>query len=342
MNARLVGAACLAVLLASGPACAEELAVYAWSGELPDAVIKDFEKETGITVRFDTFDSNEAMIAKLSAGNAGYDIVNPSQYAVQILAQKSLIIELDHARIPNLAGLSETFKKLSYDAGNKVSVPYVWGTTGIAYNTDCVTTPVTSWKALWDPAYKGRIYMLDNMLSAYIGGLQVNGFRATSTTPAEIDKATQSLIEQKPLLGGYNSTTFPDLVSSGEACIVEAWSGNVLQVMKDNPKVKYVLPSEGGTLWVDGYAIAKEAPNPAAAYKFLDYLLRPEVAAKTTILAKVANAVESSKALLPAEVVQNTAIFPPGESLAKADIILDLGPATKLYQDGWAKVKAAQ
>lgn len=342
MNARLVGAACLAALLASGPASAEELAVYAWSGELPDAVIKDFEKETGITVRFDTFDSNEVMIAKLSAGNAGYDIVNPSQYAVQILAQKGLIIELDHARIPNLAGLSETFKKLSYDAGNKVSVPYVWGTTGIAYNTDCVTTPVTSWKALWDPAYKGRIYMLDNMLSAYIGGLQVNGFRATSTTPAEIAKATQSLIEQKPLLGGYNSTTFPDLVSSGEACIVEAWSGNVLQVMKDNPKVKYVLPSEGGTLWVDGYAIAKEAPNPAAAYKFLDYLLRPEVAAKTTILAKVANAVESSKALLPAEVVQNTAIFPPGESLAKADIILDLGPATKLYQDGWAKVKAAQ
>jgi len=342
MNARLVGAACLAALLASGPACAEELGVYAWSGELPDAVIKDFEKETGITVRFDTFDSNEAMIAKVSTGGSGYDIVNPSQYAVQILAQKGLIIELDHARIPNLAGLSETFKKLSYDTGNKVSVPYVWGTTGIAYNTDCVTTPVTSWKSLWDPAYKGRIYMLDNMLAAYIGGLQVNGFRANSTAPEEIAKATQSLIEQKPLLGGYNSKNFPDLVSSGEACIVEAWSGNVLQVMKDNPKVKYVLPSEGGTLWVDGYAIAKEAPNPAAAYKFLDYLLRPEVAAKTTILAKLANAVESSKPLLPAEVVQNTAIFPPDESLAKADIILDLGPATKLYQDGWAKVKAAQ
>lgn len=322
-------------------AVAEELAVYAWSGELPDAIVKDFEKETGITVRFDTFDSNESLIAKLSAGGSGYDVVNPSQYAVQILAKKGLIVDLDHAKIPNLEGLSPSFKTVSYDPGNKVSVPYVWGTTGLAYNTDCVKEPITSWKAMWDPQYKGRIYMLDNMLAAYIAGLQVNGFKANSTSQAEIEKATQSLIEQKPLLGGYNSTNFADLVSSGEACIVEAWSGNVLQAIKDNPKVKYVLPSEGGTMWVDGYAVAKDAPNPDAAYKFLNYLLRPDVAAKTTELAQLATSVEASKEKLPADIVKNTAIFPPPESLAKADFILDLGPATKFYQDGWTKVKAA-
>lgn len=337
----IAAATVLAVCIATGPATAEELAVYAWSGELPDEIVKAFEKETGITVRFDTFDSNETLIAKLSAGGAGYDVVNPSQYAVQILAKQGLIVPLDHAKIPNLAGLSETFKAVSYDPGNKVSVPYVWGTTGLAYNTDCVSASVTSWKAMWDPAYKGRIYMLDNMLAAYIAGLQVNGFPANSTNPDEIAKATQSLIDQKPLLGGYNSTNFADLVSSGEACIVEAWSGNVLQVMKDNPKVKYVLPEEGGTMWVDGYAVAKDAPNPQAAYKFIDFLLRPEIAAKTTELAQLATSVEASKALLPAETAGNTAIFPPAESLAKADFILDLGPATKLYQDGWTKVKAA-
>ena len=340
--AALAAATVFAAGLSAGPAAAEELAVYAWSGELPDEIVKDFEKETGITVRFDTFDSNETLIAKLSAGGSGYDIVNPSQYAVQILAKQGLVVDLDHAKIPNLAGLSETFKAVSYDPGNKVSVPYVWGTTGLAYNTDCVTSPVTSWKAMWDPAYKGRIYMLDNMLAAYIAGLQVNGFPANSTNPDEIAKATQSLIDQKPLLGGYNSTNFADLVSSGEACIVEAWSGNVLQVMKDNPKVKYVLPEEGGTMWVDGYSITKDAPNPVAAYKFLDYLLRPAVATKVTELAQLATSVEASKAMLPAATAGNTAIFPPAESLAKADFILDLGPATKLYQDGWTKVKAAQ
>jgi spermidine/putrescine transport system substrate-binding protein len=328
--------------LGAAPAAAEELNIYAWSGELPEEVVDDFAAETGIEVTLDTFDSNESLIAKLEAGAAGYDIVNPSQYAVQILAKKGLIEELDHGRIPNRGNLSEVFQNISYDAGNKYSIPYVWGTTGLAYNSDCVTEPVTSWKALWDEKYAGRIYMLDNMLAAYIAGLQVNGFDANTTNPDEIAKATESLIEQKKILGGYNSTNFADLVASGEACLVEAWSGSVLQVTVDNPNVHFVLPEEGGTMWVDGYSIPKGAPNVEAAYKFLDYLLRPEVAAKTTELTKTANTVEKSKELLPKELAENSAVFPSQEQLAKADFILDLGDAMKHYQDGWTKVKAAE
>jgi spermidine/putrescine transport system substrate-binding protein len=324
------------------PALAEELHIYAWSGELPEEVVDDFAEETGIDVTLDTFDSNESLIAKLEAGAAGYDIVNPSQYAVQILAKKGLIEELDHSKLPNRGNLSEVFQNISFDPGNKYSIPYVWGTTGFAYNSDCVTEPVTSWKALWDERYAGRIYMLDNMLAAYIAGLQVNGFDANTTNPDEIAKATDSLIEQKKILAGYNSTNFADLVASGEACLVEAWSGNVLQVIAENPSVHYVLPDEGGTMWVDGYSIPKGAPNVEAAYKFIDYLLRPEVAAKTTELTQTANTVEKSKELLPKELVENTAVYPPDEKLAKADFILDLGDAMKHYQDGWTKVKAAQ
>jgi spermidine/putrescine transport system substrate-binding protein len=305
-------------------------------------VVDDFAAETGIEVTLDTFDSNESLIAKLEAGAAGYDIVNTSQYAVQILAKKGLIEELDHSKIPNRGNLSEVFQNISFDAGNKYSIPYVWGTTGLAYNSDCVTEPVTSWKALWDEKYAGRIYMLDNMLAAYIAGLQVNGFDANTTNPDEIAKATESLIEQKKILGGYNSTNFADLVASGEACLVEAWSGSVLQVTVDNPNVHFVLPEEGGTMWVDGYSIPKGAPNVEAAYKFLDYLLRPEVAAKTTELTKTANTVEKSKELLPKELAENSAVFPSQEQLAKADFILDLGDAMKYYQDGWTKVKAAE
>ncbi|CAK7260582.1 MULTISPECIES: ABC transporter substrate-binding protein [unclassified Shinella] len=329
------------IAFASG-ASAAELNIYAWSGEVPQEIVDDFAKETGITVTFDTYDSNETMMAKLSAGASGYDLIEPSQYTVQVLAKQGLLQELDHAKIPNLGNLGAPFKEVSYDPGQKWSVPYIWGTTGFAYNEDCVKTPPTSWKALWDPQYEGRIYMLDNMLAAYIAGLQVNGFKAGTTTPAEIEKATQSLIEQKKVLGGYNSTNFGDLVASGEACIVQGWNGNIAQVMATNPKVKYVVPDEGGSMWIDGFAIPKSAKNVEEAYRFIDYIMRPEVAAKAANLSKSATVIDKAKELLPKEVVENTAIYPPEDKLMKADFILDVGDATKLYQDGWTKVKTAQ
>lgn len=329
-------------LLMATAASAEDLHIFGWANEMPDQVLEDFEAETGINVTFDTFDSNEAMIAKLEAGGSGYDLVNPSQYAVQILINRNLVTKLDHARITGYDGVGQAFKDVSYDKGNTYALPYVWGTTGLAYNKTCVDAPITSWKALFDPAYEGRIYMLDNMLAAYIVGLQVNGFSANSSDPAEIEKATQTLIDQKPVLGGYNSTNFADLVSSGEACVVESWSSSVLQAIKDNPDVVYVLPDEGGTMWIDGYSVLPDAPNPGAAYKFLSYILRPEVAAKVTELTQTPTVVGASKALLPAEVSGNPSIFPPDDKLAHADFILDLGEAMKLYQDGWTRVKAAQ
>ncbi|WP_426780171.1 ABC transporter substrate-binding protein [Pseudomonas aeruginosa] len=321
---------------------AQSLHIYAWSSELPQEILDDFSKRTGIDVSLDTFDSNETLIAKLSAGASGYDLIEPSQYAVQILAKKGLVEELDHKRLPGLVNLSETFRQVSYDVGNKYSVPYVWGTTGLAYNDECVKTPITSWKALWDPAYSGRIYMLDNMLSAYIAAMQVNGFRSGSADRAEVEKATASLIEQKKILGGYNSTNFADLVASGEACVVQAYNSNISQITAQNPHVHYVIPDEGGSMWIDSLAIPKNAANREAAYAFIDYLLQPEVAAKAATLSKAATTVGSAKALLPLEVAGNAAIYPDEERLKKADFILDLGKATQLYQDGWTRVKTAQ
>ncbi|MFD1329129.1 ABC transporter substrate-binding protein [Mycoplana ramosa] len=329
------------IAFASG-ASAAELNIYAWSGEVPQEVVDDFAKETGITVTFDTYDSNETMMAKLSAGASGYDLIEPSQYTVQVLAKQGLLHELDHAKIPNIGNLGAPFKNVSFDPGQKWSVPYIWGTTGLAYNEDCVKTPPTSWKALWDPQYEGRIYMLDNMLAAYIAGLQVNGFDAGTTNPEEIEKATQSLIEQRKVLGGYNSTNYGDLLATGEACLVQGWNGSIAQVMATNPKVKYVLPEEGGSMWIDGFAIPKSAKNVEEAYKFIDYIMRPEVAAKAADLSKSATVIDKAKELLPKDVVENAAIYPPEETLMKADFILDVGDATKLYQDGWTKVKTAQ
>lgn len=335
----MIAVAILALSFTGSAYCKEELHIFAWSGEVPLEIADDFKKETGIVITVDTYDSNESLIAKLEAGAKGYDIVNPSQYAVPILVAKRILAEIDHSKINNYDNLGDVFKDVTYDPGNKNSIPYYWGTTGFAYNDTCVKEPITSWKALWDPKYEGRIYMLDNMLAAYIAGLQVNGFSANTTNPDEIKKGTQSLIEQKKILGGYNSTNFAELVSSGEACIVQAWSGNVLQVTNENPHVHYVLPDEGGTMWIDNFSIHKSAPNKENAYRFLNYILRPEVAAKLTKLTAMATTVDASRDLLDESLKNNTAIFPPPDRLAKADFILFLGDAMKYYKEGWTQVK---
>jgi spermidine/putrescine transport system substrate-binding protein len=342
MRIRTLAIGTAVAALAAGTASAQELNIYAWADELPAEIVADFEAETGITVTVDTFDSNESLVAKLAAGASGYDLIEPSQYAVQILIKQDLIVPLDHAKLANYDNLPEVFRNVSFDPGNVYSIPYLTGSTGLAYNEDCVTEPITSWKALWDEKYAGRIYMLDNMLAAYIAGLQINGFSANSSDEAEIAKATESLIAQKPILAGYNSTNFADLVTSGEACIVQAWSGTVIQAMKDNPKVHYVLPEEGGTVWIDGFAIPQGAENLDQAYAFIDYILRPEVAAKVTTLSGVATANSGAKALLAPEIANNPAIYPPEDIVAKADFILDVGAAMKFYQDGWTRVKTAE
>jgi len=338
----MASACSLAVVLVATPALAEQLNIYGWADEYPQETLDAFTAETGIEVVFDTFDSNETLIAKLEAGATGYDLVGPSQYAVQILAKKNLIEPIDHSKIANFANIKPVFQEVSYDPGLEWHIPVFWGTTGLAYNKSCVDEPVTSWKALWDEKYAGRIYMLDNMLAAYIAGLQVNGFSANSSEKAEIEQATDSLIAQKSMLAGYNSTNFADLVSSGEACLVQSWSGSVIAAMRDNPDVQFVLPDEGGTMWIDGLAIARGAQNVDNAYKFIAYILQPEVAAQMTEISAVATTVEGSKELLPEDIANNTAIFPPDDKLANADFILDVGEAMNYYQDGWTRVKAAQ
>ncbi|MEU5976567.1 spermidine/putrescine ABC transporter substrate-binding protein [Streptomyces sp. NPDC047315] len=320
----------------------KKLNVYAWAGEIPDSVVKKFEQDTGIDVTLDTFDSNETMTAKLSSGSAGYDLVEPSQYSVQQLIGQKLIEPLDHARIKGLDNLADKFRNPSYDPGNKYSVPWIWGTTGFAYNDKCISS-ATSWQTLFDDQYKGKIYMLDNMLAAYIAGLQVTGARATSTDKGEIEAATAALTKQKKVLAGYNSTNYPQLLSTGQACAAQAWSGTAMaKVVAANPNVHYVLPEEGGSIWTDGLAIPKGAKNTDAAYQFINFLLRPEIAAMATddggsasTNAKARDFVKDKKAL------ENPAVYASDAAIEKADFLLDPGTAMKHFQQGWTKVKAS-
>lgn len=326
-----------------GSADAKELNIYAWAGEIPDTVVEAFEAETGIDVTVDTFDSNETMISKLAAGNSGYDIVEPSQYAVQLLVGQELIEPIDYDRVEGMDNVQAKFLDPSFDPGNEYAVPWIWGTTGLLYNEACTGEPITSWSALLDPKYSGKIYMLDNMLASYIVGLQANGLSATSTDEADIEQATETLIEQKPLLAGYNSTNYYDLVASGDACMSLAWGGSsVAGVVAANPDVKYVLPEEGGTLWVDSFSIAKNAPHSEAAYEWLNFILRPEIAAMATNDGSLATTNEAAlEEVTDTALLENSAIFAPADQIENAEFIVDPGEAMRFYQDGWTRVKAS-
>lgn len=321
-----------------------ELNVYAWAGEIPDTVYAKFTEETGIKVNVDNFDSNETMIAKLAAGNSGYDLIEPSQYAVQQLVGQDLLEKIDYEQVEGFENIGATFLDPSYDPDNAYSVPWVWGTTGLLYNSTCTGgEEITSWKSLFDDSYQGKTYMLDNMLAAYIAGLQVNGFDADSTDEAEIKKATQSLIDQKPMLAGYNSTNYYDLVASGDACIAEAWGGtNSAKVVAENDDVHYVIPEEGGSMWVDGLSIPKGVKHSDAAYKFINFLLQPEVAAMATNDGGLASPNTAAlEHITDKGLTENAAVYPSDEQLKNADFIVDPGAAMQFYQDGWTRVKAS-
>jgi len=324
----------------ASPPATTELNIYAWAAEIPESIIKDFEAETGVKVTFDTYDSNEAMVTKLQSGATGYDLVNPSQYAVQQLAGLELIQELDHSMLPSLGNVPEEFQQAEYDPGNKWSVPILWGTTAMAYNSKYIEEELTSWNALADEKYKGKIMMLDNMLAAYIPALQVNGYDAGSTVESEVDVATQWLMDQKPLLQGYNATNNAQLLAQGQVWVELAWNSQIVPLMDEYPELVWVLPEEGFSFWTDSLSITKDAKNVANAYKFIEYLLQPEVAAKMCEESGVAVPNTPMMELLPEEVANNPAMFVPAEDMARADVILDPEGATQAYQAGWTKVRA--
>lgn len=327
-----------------GDGASTELNVYAWADEIPQSVFDAFTEETGITVNVDNFDSNETMISKLAAGNSGYDIVEPSQYAVQQLVGQDLVETLDQSKIEGLENIAPKFADPSYDPGLEHSVPWVWGTTGLLYNSACTGgEEITSWESLFDEKWKGKVNMLDNMLAAYIAGLQVNGYDADSTDEDEIAAATESLIEQKSILAGYNSTNYGDLVASGDVCISEAWGGtSTAKLIEQNPDVHYVIPEEGGSLWVDGLSIAKGAPHQDAAYEFINFLLRPEIAAMATNDGGLASANAAAQEHVSDQgLLSNAAVYASDEQVENADFIVDPGKAMKFYQDGWTRVKAS-
>jgi spermidine/putrescine transport system substrate-binding protein len=241
----------------------------------------------------DLYDANEDMIAKVRSGNSGYDIVVPSDYAVDTMIQEKLLAPLDKALLPNLANLKKQNLDLYYDKGNTYSLPYFFGISGLAYNKSKFTTAPDSWSALFDPAqiekYKGEFSMLDDQRETPGAALKYIGKSLNDTEPADIKQIEDILKAQKPFLAAYNSSDVNRKLASGEYVIAHAWSGQALQArnglggeFSGNPDIVFVMPKEGGMIWQDNVAILADSPNSYTAHVFINYLLGADVAAKNT------------------------------------------------------------
>jgi spermidine/putrescine-binding protein len=335
----LLGAPFLAGGRSAG--AARELNLYIWSGYIAPETIRRFEQREGVRVNLDLYDSNEALLAKVSAGNAGYDVLCPSNYVVEILLQQQRLRALDHSALPNLVNIDPRFLDRPYDPGNRHSVPYVWGTAGIGYRRSRVGT-VDSWASMWDPRFRNRILMLDDARESLGAVLRWKGYSLNTTEPGPLELAQRLLIQQKPLVRTYNTSNYEDILLSGDVWLAQGWNGQFAKAMDADPDIEYVIPREGSSLFLDNLVIPVDAPHPDVAHAFLNYVMEPAVAAEICTTMRYSTPNRAALPLIPEHIRRNTATFPPDDAIARSELIVDIGEATVLYDRLWTEVKAAR
>jgi len=318
-----------------------ELNLYTWSNYIYPETLRKFEARHGARVNVDLFDSVEGMLAKVQAGNAGYDVIVPTNYAVENLRRQGLLRPLDRSALPHLVNIDPRFLEMDFDPGNTHSIPYLWGTCGIAYRKSRVGI-VDSWSALWDPRYKGRILMVDDARETLGAALKWKGDSLNTSDPTALRAAARLLIEQRPLVRAYDSANYDDKLLAGDVWLAQGWSGQFAKAMARDADIEYVLPREGASFSVDNLAIPVTAPHPELAHAFLDFTMEAEIAAEICRTTYYSSPNRAGIALLPEEMRRNPAIFPPEEMRARAELIRELGEVTVLYDRLWTEVKTSR
>ena len=327
----------------------KELNIYAWSEYIPQELLDAFAKEYKVKVNYDTYASNEELLAKLQAGKTTYDVIIPSDYTVGIMAAQKMLepVDLDHT--PNFVNVDDAFKNPSFDPGNKYSVPYQWGSVGIAVNTAKVTKPISKYADLWDPAFKGKLVVLDDEREVIGMALLVLGYDKNSTDPAQLEAAKQKLIALKPNIKLFDSDSPKTALLSGEAVAGLVWNGEASLAHQENPKITYILPEEGMGVWYDNLAIPKGAPHKDAATAFINFVLRPDMSILITKAFPYSSVNKAALELLKTQdpdtykqYMEFPATNPPADAVKKGHIIIDVGDATQLWDKVWTEFKGSK
>jgi spermidine/putrescine-binding protein len=315
----------------------KELNVFNWSEYLPTSVIKKFEKETGIKVNYDTYASNEEMLAKLSAGNAGYDVTVASTYYVEIMKKQGLIEKINLDNVPNRKNLLDSFKTNTADPEGEYTIPYMWGTATIAVNEELTKRKVTSYKDLFDPEFKDSLVVLDDQRSIIGGMLAMLGYSQNSTDEKELEEAKAKLMELKANIKAFDSDSPKTLLISGEVKAGIVWGAEALLAARENPAIKTVFPKEGMNLWLDCFVIPKDAKNKENAEKFINFILRPEISKEISMEYPYGNPNAEALKILPEDVAKEISV--PEEEIKKGEYNVDVGEATLLYDRIWSELK---
>lgn len=320
---------------------ADKLYIYTWAGYTDDALIKRFAEKTGIEVVADVFDSNEVMLARVQAGGGrAYSIIYPSDYMVSEMSGLGLLTELDHSLLGGLERLKKPFQNPAYDPGNRYSVALAWGTTGLIYNTAQVKDSIEDWNYLWENKtnLSKRMTMLNDPREVMGAALRMLGYSLNTTNADEVRKAYEKLAELKPYIASFTTDAWRPQILAGDLMVSMCFSSDANEVIPENDKLQYVVPKSGSSLWTDTLVIPKSAPNPEAAYKWINFMLQADVAASLVERLSFSTPSEEAFNLLEPEIRENQILFPSEEVLAQCESIAPLGKFTNVYDGFWNKL----
>ena len=327
----------LAFSLVLSPALAQErvVNVYNWSDYVDPKVLESFTKETGIKVVYDTYDNNEIVETKLLAGKSGYDVVVPSGPFVQRLIKAKVFKPLDKAKLPNLVHMwPEIMGRMAvFDAGNQFAVPYLWGTTGIGVNVAKVRErlgdmPLNTWDAVLRPETIAKlrtcgVHMLDSPEDLFPGVLAALGLNPDSKRVDDLNRAGEALFKVRGSVTKFHSSEYINALANGDICLAVGYSGDVLQAKKraeeakNGVEVSYLVPREGALMWFDSFVIPADAKNPDAAHQFINYMLRPEVAAANTNFVSYASGNLAAKKTIDPAILNDPGVYPDEATFAR-------------------------
>lgn len=318
--------------------------VYNWTEYISDQLLKDFTAETGIEVIYSTFDSNEAMYAKLKLmnGSGDYDVVFPGTDFVDKMRKEAMLEPLDHAKLTNFGNLGKTFINAPFDPENKYSIPYLWGSSGIAVNTQRIDkATITTWNDLWKPEYEGRVMLMNDLRDVFTMSLLTLGYNGSTRDPEHIRQAYEKLTTLMPNVRTFNSDAPRMPFMEGETYLGLAWNGEVIMAQDQGmPELDFVYPKEGAIMWMDNMVIPKNAKNRDNAYKFIDFILQPKYSAMLSEEIGYGSPNEAAKKEMPPELANNAIVYPPAELLKHAMFREDVGDDTMaLYQKYWDRLK---
>lgn len=323
----------------------EEVVVYNWSEYIPQDVLDQFTAETGIKVVYSTYETNDAMYAKikLMQGQA-YDLVCPSTYYLHLMIEEGLLTRFDHAKLPGLSALDPKLLSPSYDPGNDYSIPYMWGSFGLLINTKYVDREkAKTWKDLLRPEYKGKIIISDDMRDTFGMAMHASGYSANSVNPDEIKAGYEFLKALRPSVRVFDVTAVKQAFISEEVIIGTSWNGDALVARQEHDGLEYVYPEDGALLWLDSFAMPKGAKNIDNAHKFVNFLLRPEIAARCQAEFLYSTPNLQTLDLLSPELRADRTLVPTEQELRGTEFLLNVGAKTlAVYQGYWERMKSGR